>query len=209
MIRPNFWHSDIAHDQNVQTLDNAWEAANVALHAVHRQAGTPYDTGNLINELAILTPNHDCAMRVIESMVGQNGTYFNNSLDFVETQPFGTEYRVKYHFVQLFGSAYRVEIMHLIGGHSPLHTVLAAATGEHTFPIVHASWKPPAGEATEDYFDECKRLRVGGYNEVQACESSYGQFGYWRPRGVQEHNIYLKPRVNSRDARERAMVVQP
>lgn len=201
MIRPNFWSSDKSWEENIKNLDDIWDGANRAVCALRR--GEEAAGLAVVDELAILVPSKRAAMSVIEQAVGDHGAYFNNAIDYVNTEPFETSYKVQYHFIKVYGKAYRIEVMHLLDGHSPLHTVLALATARGTgreFPVVHASWKPISGENKIGYTREQRILREGGYKSLQECRSTYGRFGYWQGQFKAEPtSVYLKPRINVRD----------
>lgn len=113
------------------------------------------------------------------------------------------------------------------GGFSPLHASLYRdgrpdmSAGAHRFPVPHLSYKAvprvlryPAQVMAEAGFpSEAARmetpqgafarsvdeLRTCGYIHAQTCQSSYGLFGYYIHQDA-DRQIYIKPRVNLRDA---------
>jgi hypothetical protein len=157
--------------------------------------------------VALLVPSAGHANALIEKLVERPGfEYFNSATDTVDTWPFNTTYRVRYHFVRTTRS-YRLEIMHPQyatngNGFSPLHSAMWRPNGvpaEHQdpnfFPMVHVSYKVADDVA---YRQECELLALAGAVVGQKCKSTYGHFSYWLPPDAQDL-VWLKPRVNLRD----------
>lgn len=153
-------------------------------------------------------PNVGHAYGLIERLVREPGfEYFNSSKAEVQTLPFHTAYNVMYHFVRT-PFEYRLEIMHPLyqesgrGGFSPLHAAMwrpnGAPQGDNAraYPIVHMSYKVPdvAAYEQEVLWMQNVHAMAGMY-----CRSDYGHFSYWLPPHA-ENLVWLKPRVNTRDA---------
>lgn len=155
----------------------------------------------------MLVPNAGHASALIRRLIETPGyEYFNSAKDTVDTWPFNTTYRVRYHFVRT-PAGYRLEIMHPQydtngNGFSPLHAAMWRPNGspaEHQspqfYPVVHVSYKLVDRKA---YTEERELLQVAGATLGQACKSTYGMFSYWLPPEA-EALVWLKPRVNLRD----------
>lgn len=206
---PYYWLTDASWNTNLRTLDeasvladeNVRSALGVKSGRQELRSGEEDDDEMFIDELAILVPSLEMAMALIGDAVGREWVYTNHSKDDVRTEPLNTEYRVRYHFLTSPSRYYRLEIMHLSNGFSPLHHSMdymgSARYRSDAFPIVHASFKPLAsGEAR--YEDAQRKLAEARYVNAQECRSTYGRFSYWR-RTDDERLLYLKPRVNLRD----------
>lgn len=164
---------------------------------------------NGIDEVAIQVPNRLALLNLIQHLTAVDGLALTNTAtDHVETLPLRTCYSVDYAFItgealRLDGThSYRLELMHKTVGVSPLHDVLFEAVAEQSAAwVVHASFKVP----TEDEYGVVgHRLRDNSYECVQRCDSTYGRFSYWQPLDIDDDNksefVFLKPRVNTRDA---------
>lgn len=187
---PVLWHNEDPWEANLSELDVMYDEANSAVSTLHGTSFQPY-----VDELAILMPNHEMVMEFVTDAVQHGWVYFNNSVDVVAAEPFGTTYEVQYHFLRHNDKPWRLEVMRKTGGISPLHDTLSrmALSG---FPVVHASFKE---QTAEDYAVAQAILNEGGYTLAQECVSTYGRFGYWR-RLASPQAFYLKPRINTRDA---------
>lgn len=189
-----YWlNGDRPWEFEVSDVDVLWHEANAEVGRLYNTGG-----GTYVDEIAVLMPNREMASNFIMRAVGEGRcTYFNASEDTVHTEPLRTVYDVAYHFIRIPDRPYRLEVMHLKGGHSPLHYRLSAGTPE-SLPIVHASFKPLHEPDSEIAYDEALDLLWHrGYRPSQQCESDYGRFSYWRKDGGPL--FFLKPRVNIRD----------
>jgi hypothetical protein len=150
-----------------------------------------------IDEVALLG-NEFYFQRWLDKVGREPGlTYFNSAKDDVVTSPLPSNYQVRYWF---FGTArgFRVEMMEVTGGHSPLHALyprLPSGDSDRSgAPVVHASFK--CADLTE-YAQVQEILKREGYECAQRCVSTYGCFSYWT--GLGDDLVWLKPRVNTRD----------
>lgn len=191
-----YWlRDDRPWEHELAEVDVLWHDANSAVGALYNVVG-----GTYVDELAVLVPNREMAANFIMRAVGEGRcTYFGTSDDTVHTEPLGTTYEVTYHFLSVPNRPFRLEVMHITGGHSPLHFVLGRSdlSGPSRFPIVHASFKSRSGDSEAAYDDARDLLWRNGYRPSQECESDYGLFGYWRKPGLPL--FFLKPRLNLRD----------
>lgn len=153
-----------------------------------------------IDEIAVMFQQREQMWGWLQAAVSEpNVRIFNHARDSVNTSPVESRYAVEYTFLETSALPWRIEAMLITDGHSPLHHSIAAnrVGGTH---IVHASFKCLT---TREW-----RKAVAVLNEeaecVQRCKSIYGRFGYWtleesaRPSGI--YPLYLKPRLNERDA---------
>lgn len=207
ITHPVYWDTELPVVTNLHVIDR-W----IGYYASY------LPEGDKIDEAAILVPSlfHRTALAL---ELGRNGwVTFNQARDLVFTSPFGTRYFVKYLFLKNPSRPYRLEIMLMDAGEgddqpgfSPLHAALWQPNGEaHVssgatkFPIPHLSFKPtrlPAGEsAGRSYSRAVQYLKDGACIHVQTGQSTYGRFGYYLHQDAQRQ-IYIKPRVNTRDAR--------
>lgn len=92
------------------------------------------------------------------------------------------------------GLPWRVEAMSVLDGFAPLH-------GDPLGRVVHASYKC---HSDQTYEHDMKKLDEWGMTRIADYRNSYGKFSYWHnpefPWGADEKPVYLKPRVNLRDA---------
>jgi hypothetical protein len=152
--------------------------------------------------------------KVHDYLVDHEWDYFNAAADTVFTTPFCTRYGVRYRFYRHPQFAYRLEVMTLREGFSPLHEALWVAHSgdkrtDRRFPMPHLSYKPErtAKEAggveletlRRSYGRAVQHLEDNACIHVQSCQSTYGQFGYFIGNDT-ARQIYIKPRVNLRDA---------
>lgn len=150
-----------------------------------------------VDEVAILCPDANMAGTYVFDAVLVDGVeHFNASEDLVKVEPFGNEYRVRYDFLRIADRPYRLEVMHMTDGISPLHAPLYQQAWTNNVPTtVHLSFKCPSEAA---YRMACGLLRDQMAMVVaQSCESSYGSFSYWR---TDVTDLYVKPRFNRRDS---------
>jgi hypothetical protein len=123
---------------------------------------------------------------------------FNTATDNVKTQPIRSGYSVEYTFYRHPNREWRLEVMRLTTGVSPLHAAVPLPLARAVCTPVHASFKC-ADEET--YAVARYALGEMGYVEAQRCDSTYGRFSYFTTLGVTPCRVpYLKPRVNLRDA---------
>lgn len=156
----------------------------------------------VVDELAIMVVDEHQEYHVIEQAVRLGGwEMFNAAPDAVDTYPLPSSYKVHYTFLRRYGTPYRLEVMRLESGVSPLHSVLntQAFDREWRTPIVvHASFKVPSITA----LGEVETLLTdNGFLLAQGCRSTYGAFAYYAPTvdNATDLQVYLKPRVNLRD----------
>jgi len=90
-----------------------------------------------------------------------------------------------------------VECMSILAGCSPLHSpmIMAAQYVGSTPQVVHVSFKV---NDVQEYADVVSVLD-SQLHVAQMCESTYGKFSYW-PVPLGDRVMFLKPRVNTRDA---------
>lgn len=172
--------------------------------------------GGTIDEAAIMVGGYSAAHRLIAELNSAGWHHFNTAADLVYTNPFGTRYFVNYEFLQHRKWQYRLEVMFMGEGRidgnpgfSPLHQALWHPNGVPgmaplQYPIPHLSYKPPlnAGydQARAAYSRAVAGLQANGLIHAQTCQSTYGTFGYYLPQDA-TRQLYLKPRVNTRDAK--------
>lgn len=123
---------------------------------------------------------------------------FNSAHDSVRTAPIRSGYTVEYNFFRREGIPWRLEVMRLSSGLSPLHSAIPLPLARQVCTPVHASFKVP----DEDNYAVARFELDGlGYVLAQQCDSTYGSFSYWTKIGLPVGRVpYLKPRVNLRDA---------
>jgi len=176
------------------TMTQAWDE-EVARVQDHLRKNGIHDA--VIDEVALLVPDANSAGVYIFDAVLKDGVeHFNASEDRVSTRPFNNEYRVRYDFLRIEGRQYRLEVMHLTDGISPIHAALYQQSWTNNEPVtVHVSFKCPS-EAS--YRMACGLLRDQmAMVEAQSCEADYGVFSYWRSDIT---DLYVKPRFNRRSA---------
>lgn len=156
-----------------------------------------------VDEVAILCRNEQWLDRLVMEAVRHPAvTHFNGADDHVWTEPIKACYSTRYEFFDVVGAAYRLEVMALRHGFSPLHYAIATDAGpDFTLGFIHASFKC---QTEEEYGYAVLRLREAGWEDAQRCTSDYGTFSYWTPMDIEhwipkERFVFLKPRVNLRD----------
>lgn len=149
-----------------------------------------------IDEIALLFPGqHEANSWIMDAVRDEDVHHFNAAFDTVNTSPIPSEYFVRYDFLSLRGRSYRIEAMQLITGTSPLHAPLVKQAEQFQVPVpVHLSFKC---ENEEVYQRSVYRLEQNDFEAAQRCRSTYGIFSYWKHP---EFDLYIKPRVNMRDA---------
>lgn len=150
----------------------------------------------MIDEIALMFPTDEMASRYVSGALLEDSglVHFNAAYDSVLTAPIQSSYRVRYDFLKNPAKDWiRLECMVIQSGVSPLHAALSPMIGDRPVPV-HASFKC-YNEA--DYDRSVRQLEEAGFVLAQECRSTYGQFSYW---WSSEFNIYIKPRVNLRDA---------
>lgn len=184
-------------DRRVRFFDAQKEAAESALAMM----------GILIpvDEIAIMAFDEHQEYHLIEGAVRHGWRVFNAAEDAVDTYPIPGSYRVHYTFLDHPETGYRLEVMRMLEGVSPLHNALGtqAMMNDHLTPVmVHASFKvkdlTALGNAEE------RLTESGSFMLAQGCRSTYGAFAYYAR--TENHDladdtltVYLKPRVNLRD----------
>lgn len=153
------------------------------------------------DEVALMFRSEHEAYKFAERVIRDHGDVklFNVATDNVQTYPIRSDYEVKYLFLET-GLGYRMELMVITSGMSPLHMAMLHRMNQQQLPwvVVHHSFKLPF---VDDYFDI-----IGRFGDdvnlalVQRCESSYGSFSYWAPHSAAQDN-FIKPRVNRRDVK--------
>lgn len=153
-----------------------------------------------IDEVSVLFKDRPALLHWVMQAVKIPGVkIFNAAEDTVKTTPIVSEYNVEYVFLEVEDYPFRIEAMNVAGGYSPLHD---AVIWDYDDPVeVHYSFKC---FSLEDYRHTISLLDGFEFSMAMSCLSSYGLFSYWVPSGENEHfdipeNVFLKPRVNTRD----------
>lgn len=151
-----------------------------------------------IDEISLLFKHQGQLERYAEWLVAKGGEHFNaRVLDrmFREKQQAETAemwFDVQFEFMHLPGhQTWRIEAMTVTDGHAPLHEHALAGSGGPC--VFHASFKadgPEAYAVAERQLAKARLRRLYGYR------NAYGRFSYWQ--GLR--NVYVKPRINTRDA---------
>jgi len=162
-----------------------------------------------VDEMALMFRTDADLKEFLRYAVRHGYTLFNSDSDTVTTGPLRSSYDVAYWFLAAPGypqleNSYRLELMTLHTPGSPLHDTLQLWLDNNNHPsvAVHASFKC---HNEEEYANAVHTLGRNGYELTQRCESTYGRFSYWQPQEAADHpvnTVYLKPRVNLRDAEE-------
>lgn len=206
---PVWWDMAKHTAENVKEMER-W----IAYYSEHM----PPDT--VVDEVAVLI-GPTLIRRVRHILVTEGWKEFNNAEDVVYTNPFGTRYSVEYNFFRHPAVPWRLEVMRLQGGFSPLHEALMAVEWPlGKFPVPHLSFKPvrrkvalpalvyaEAGRPNpgpqlqtwrQAYSGAVQYIRDRAGIHAQTCQSTYGAFGYFLGNDC-ARQIYLKPRINLRD----------
>lgn len=154
--------------------------------------------GHAIDEVALLVGDASQLNLLDGLLTIQFGwDRFNIAHDNVKTQPIRSAYSVEYHFYRKPGVDYRLEVMRLSGGVSPLHAAIPLPLSRAVCTPVHASFKC---DGEEEYALARWELDGEGYVQAQRCDSAYGRFSYYTNLSNTPDRVpYLKPRVNLRD----------
>lgn len=166
--------------------------------------------GANIDEVAVMFHSEvDKAKWIRDAVAEESVKLFNSADDVVHTSPILSRYTVEYDFLEVKGLGMRVEAMYIDSGTSPLHDSLLDTYGNPTISGRSDDWNRPvvvhfSFKTTKNDYETIRAAMVsGGAELVQACHSTYGQFSYYRVPldgdGASNLNVYLKPRVNSRD----------
>lgn len=188
---------EVAEQRRNSTLD-ILEMANTAYEDISERMRGLFGA-ELIDEMA-LYPG-DKTPDLLRRIVMEDGyQIFNAASDRVTTFPIKSAYDVHYWFVST-PHPYRLEIMNLIDGFSPLHSLydsLQAAAGREAGIFgVHASFKCLDEEI---YAKANSTLQRNDWRLAMQCESTYGRFAYYQHAEVR--GWFLKPRLNLRDSNE-------
>lgn len=165
-----------------------------------------------IDEVAMMLPEGEPeATDWLSCMLARVGkekiTYFNRSVSKVQVNSLPSQYSVTYHFFTTAIPGVRLELMRLGNGHSPLHALynLPGERGRDAC-VVHASFKVID---VAEYRRVLAHLQSEDWVCGQDCTSDYGLFSYWRKPGDEESLLWLKPRVNLRDAQQKPVLFSP
>jgi hypothetical protein len=205
LTRPVYWSTHLPVSVNLNTLQ-MW----VDDYKKWLPVG-----GVTIDEASVLVPGAWHANMFVDNMKAHGWEHFNTSQDLVYTNPFGTRYFVRYEFLRHKDWDWRLEVMYFDAtkdgtrGFSPLHQALWSPDGvadlrhQGTYPVPHLSFKvPPVNgeqQPTGAFSRAVGHLQMKGLIHAQTCQSTYGVFGYYIPNNA-ERQLYLKPRLNLRDA---------
>lgn len=149
-----------------------------------------------IDEMALYFPHSSLLALYLSLAVQRDWSLFNYAEDNVTARPIPGNYAVEYWFLQHSDRPYRMELMTIQKGFSPLHASMNRSMNNVNSPVTlaHASFKV-ADEAA--YGAAVLALRKAGYDLAQHCESSYGRFSYFLDG--EPPFVALKPRINLRD----------
>lgn len=151
-----------------------------------------------IDEIALAFDSRHRRYAWLEGALQEEGVEaFNFAHDSVDTSPITSHYHVDYTFLRSPIEGVRLEIMQIQSGFSPLHAALMHEIYHNDPVVVHFSFKTK----DEDHYEACvdRLSRIGGML-AQECESTYGKFSYWKFKDQDFSGVYIKPRVNRRDA---------
>lgn len=152
-----------------------------------------------IDEIALLVSDNS-QLEHLDMILCRNMGWekFNTAHDAVKTAPIRSSYTVEYHFFRHPDVAWRLEVMRLSSGVSPLHSAIPLPLARQVAVPVHASFKTPN---EEQYAYARGHLENQGFSLAQQCDSTYGRFSYFTTLGLPVNRVpYVKPRVNLRDA---------
>lgn len=153
-----------------------------------------------IDEVALLCADARSVRALLDSAVLQpNIEHFNAAFDEVKTIPIPSQYFVRYDFLRIKGETFRVEVMNLLDGISPVHapSLDRLRRNEEGMMPFHLSFKVPSVNEYEKVW--AALVTTEGTALAQECESTYGRFSYWR-NAEEIDGFFIKPRVNLRDA---------
>lgn len=202
MIHPNvpgehlplWWDLDLGTEANVSEMDR-W----IDYYDKFIPPGVEVDEVSLLTE----DPTY------VAGKLSETGwSCFNSASDVVFTNPFGTRYAVNYDFYRRPDVPWRLEVMQITGGFSPLHAALEWYTDPRLLAVPHLSFKPErcavaSGSAEletlgRSYSRAVQHLKDNAAIPAQTCQSTYGVFGYYLGNDA-TRQVYLKPRINTRD----------
>lgn len=176
----------------LQMVERNWTRASEKLRGIF---GSAYE----IDEIALWFKDASDMSLFATRLARREGfILFNGASDEVETFPIRSRYDVSYLFMSTPAGSYRLELMNITRGFSPVHGVFETfVDGNISVVTAHASFKVAT---EEDYANAVRALKGGDHELLMRCESSYGQFSYWDD-GVKNSGCPpLKPRWNKRDA---------
>lgn len=175
-----------------RTLENAQEEVDKLNSQLEPLPGR-------IDEVALLVDGND-QLYTLDTLLCRDFGWerFNIAHDNVRTAPIRSAYDVEYHFYRHHDKEWRLEVMRLTGGISPLHAAIPPPLSRQVCAPVHVSFKL---EDEELYAYSRTYLGALGYVLAQQCDSAYGRFSYFTKLGLPVPRVpYVKPRVNLRDA---------
>jgi hypothetical protein len=152
-----------------------------------------------IDEIALMFQHPQALWTFVEKAVAEpEVVMFNTSDDNVVTGPIESKYNVSYWFLNVRDQGFRVECMHINYGFSPVHMAeIYRMQNDRDMPVAfHLSFKC---NDMKEYLEVMRQMEVDELDLVQSCTSDYGSFSYFNAR-EQGVGLYLKPRVNVRDA---------
>lgn len=201
---PLYWSRSSSVNKNLARIELNMDTAYRKLRAP--DGTNPYT----FDEAAVLVPDPFHRNALSADVEAAGWERFNEAEDLVYASPFGTRYFVAYRFFRHPERPYRLEVMMPTygsdgrAGFSPLHTALWQPNGwpvrrlvvEEAYPVPHLSFKVPDRAA---YSVAVDHLHGRGYLHTMTCHSTYGTFGYYASNEP-TRQIYVKPRVNTRDA---------
>lgn len=155
--------------------------------------------GAFVDEVALMFGSTAARQRFLDRAVQHPDIeHFNADEDWVSTSPISSRYRVRYDFLRIKGKQFRLECMEVLQGVSPLHAVVDSGIVGDYPATVHVSFKVAN---RHDYKAIAGSLEEAGAVWAQGCLSTYGIFSYWSVEEPGLENVYVKPRVNVRDAK--------
>lgn len=147
-----------------------------------------------IDEVALLLENEaelEAFVRWARDVAGMD--HFDSvPVDRMERQDNVSAFDVRFEFLRLPETDWRIEAMCVLDGDAPLHRKQLQLLGNCS--VVHASFKVADEDAYWDSFDW---LAEAGFVKMAEYANTYGWFSYWEHL---EALFYIKPRVNRRDA---------
>jgi len=168
-----------------------------ALDAEEARYNGQLEAAHHIDEFALLVVDPNSLRRLTDILFTFGWQQFNEATDYVKTGPIRSAYSVGYYFFKNPEKAYRLEVMRMIDGVSPLHAAIPTPMSRQVCTPVHASFKC---QDEETYAVARYMLDENGYTLAQQCESTYGRFSYFTELSQLAPRVpYLKPRVNTRD----------
>jgi len=200
---PLSWDLHADHDRNMAAITRA-----MAAHADRLPQGCSFDEASLLT--------NEWSQEAAKVNLTTNGwEHFNEAVDVVYANPFGNRYVVEYAFYRHETTNWRMEVMRILEGFSPLHMSLQRLLhSDHRLAVPHLSFKPKRGYKTDPelgqeydkqswgqaYSSAVQHMKDQAYIHAQTCQSTYGMFSYWVHQDATQQ-FYVKPRVNLRDDR--------